>query len=157
MGCGLMGKSRKLIKGKSRKEYMKEYNQRPDVKAKRKEYLKHHEEEIKAKRKEYYQLHKEEIKAKQKEYHRLHKEELYARQREWFNKKYKTDKSFREKIKKRNREWCRSTDYYGRKRRGNPEVIKDICLKYGLSKEVANAIAMNGEVLDLKMKERGIL
>lgn len=74
------------------KKYMREYRQRPDVKAKQREYYQRHADELRAKR-----------------------------------------------------------------RIGNPDRIKAICLEHGFSPDVANAIAMDGIILDKKMKERGII
>jgi len=70
--------------GSLSKAKRKEYNQRPEIKAKQKEYNKKYYQrpEIKAKHKEYYQKHKEEIKAKQKEY-----------QKEYYRKKFNIPKS----------------------------------------------------------------
>jgi len=40
---------------------------------------------------------------------------------------------------------------------GDMDNIEKLCLEKGFSKDVANAIAMDGVVLDLEMKKRGII
>jgi len=112
-----------MIKGKTRKEYMKEYGQRPEVKAKHKEHMK-----------EYYQ--RPEVKAKRREY--MQRPEVKAKYREYYQRPEVKAKAKTVKI-------------------GNFENIKRICIEHGFSEDVANAIAMDGEVLNKKMRERGIL
>lgn len=63
-----------------RKEYMKEYHQRPLVKIRRKEYLQKHSKEIKAQRKKYRQ--RPEVKQRQKEYNQR-PEVKAATQKRW--------------------------------------------------------------------------
>ena len=40
---------------------------------------------------------------------------------------------------------------------GNTENIKQICKDHDISDEIATAIALDGKVLDQKMRERGML
>jgi len=70
----------------------KEYRQKPEVKAKQKEYYQKHVEEIKVMQKEYRQKHADEIKAKRKEYYQKHADELKARQKEYYQKHKKVKK-----------------------------------------------------------------
>ena len=64
-------------------------------------------------------------------------------------------------IKKYMREYYqRHADEIKAKRRlgkGNPERLKEICLEYDFSDDIAEAIALDGIVLDKKMKEKGII
>ena len=62
-----------------------------------------------------------------------------------------TNKNHREYVKKYSKFRNES------KRIGNMDNIENLCLKHGFSEDVAEAIAMNGNILDKKMKERGIV
>ena len=109
------------------KKYMREYRQR-------------HAEELKAKRREYYQ--RPDVKAKQREYYQ--RPDVKAKQREYQREYYqRPDVKARDK-----RRLCKV---------GNVENIKRICLEHGFSEDVAEAIALDGEVLDKKMKEKGVI
>lgn len=47
---------------------------------------------------------------------------------------------------------------YNLKRKlGNPIKIKKLCEKYNFSKDVTNAIILDGIILDKEMKKRGII
>ena len=95
--------------------------------------------------KEYRQRHADEIKAKQREYHQRHADEIKAKRREY---------NQRPDIKAKKREYNQRPDVKAKRKVckiGNPDNIKRICLDYGLSEDVANAIAMDGEVLDKKL------
>ena len=46
---------------------------------------------------------------------------------------------------------------YKRRRKLEPSWIKDICLAFGLSEDVAEAIALDGDILDKKMREKNII
>ena len=69
-----------------KKKYMKEYNQRPDIKVRKKEYQKEYNQrpEVKAKSKEYL-----------KEYHLKNKKRIKQRQNEYLKNKRKTDLNFK--------------------------------------------------------------
>ena len=77
----------------------------------------------------------------------------YTRQTYHFNKKY------REYCLNKAREQTKSG--YRKERHladkiGNMDNIEKLCLEHGFSRDVAEAIAMDGIILDKKMKERGI-
>ena len=112
-----------------RSEYMKKYMR---------EYYQRHADEIKAKRREYYQRHADEIKAKQREYYQRHADEIKAKRREY---RQRPDVKAKQRVCKK----------------GNAKNIKRICIDYGLSEDVADIIALDGDVLDKEMKKRGII
>ena len=47
--------------------------------------------------------------------------------------------------------------YKWKKKLGRPALIKEICKDFGISEHVAEAIALDGIVLETEMKKRGIL
>lgn len=70
--------------------------------------------------------------------------------------RYNTDPVFRDKeiarvgkMNKKNKSWVKA---YRKKRLGKPETIKELCKIYGFSDDVAEAIALDGEKLDAKLK-----
>ena len=109
-----------------RKAYMKKYNQKPEIKEKkrkyqgthkeeRKKYLEKNKEKVKASSKKWYEEHKEETKAQEKKYRQEHKEERKAYD-EKYNEEHKEErKAYKEKYYKNNKDKIKK--YYNR-----PEV-----------------------------------
>jgi len=91
--------------------------------------------DIKKYMREYYQ--RPDVKAKQREYYQRHADEIKAKQREY---RQRPDVKAKRRLGK-----------------GNPERLKEICLEYDFSDDIAEAIALDGIVLDKKMKEKGII
>ena len=48
-------------------------------------------------------------------------------------------------------------ELYRKKKLGDPIKIKNLCLEHGFSDDIAEAIALNGIILDKKMKEKNII
>ena len=71
-----------------------------------------------------------------------------------YRRKYYKEYRQRPKYKKYNREYQRE---YNKKRRNDPKKIRNVCLDLGYSEDIADAIALDGIILDDKMKERGIV
>ena len=86
-----------------------------------------------------------------KEYRGKNRERINKR----FHLKYHTDKNFRKRVLKNHRK-CHIR-FKERKKRGDPLLIKAICRDFGLSEHIAEAIALDGIVLETEMKKRGIL
>jgi len=75
------------------------------------------------------------------------------------HQRYYTNEKHRKHQLKRAKEQTKAG--YGKERYlmakiGNMDNIKKLCLDYDISEDVAEAIAMDGIILDEKMKERGI-
>ena len=68
---------------------------------------------------------------------------------------YHTNKRWRQKHLERMKPVHRK--HYLADKIGNMDNIEQLCLRHGFSKDVAEAIAMDGIILDKKMKERGII
>ena len=88
------------------------------------------------------------VKAKQREYRQ--RPDVKAKQREYYQ---------RPDVKAKQREYRQRPDVKAKQRvgKGNPERLKELCLEYGFSDDIAEAIALDGIVLDKKMKEKGII
>jgi len=108
-------------------------------------------EEIKAYRKDYYQKNKEKNREQVRIYARKYSKrpEVREQRRKHFNEKYQTDEVFRRRILNniaKYREKCQQ-----QRKLGRPEIIKELCKDYGLSDDVAEAIALDGVLLDKKL------
>jgi hypothetical protein len=67
--------------------------------------------------------------------------------------RYNTDAAYRNKRKKVMRRWQSEHSSLGL---GDPENIKAICKEFGFSDEVAEAIALDGDMLEKKLKEKKV-
>jgi hypothetical protein len=92
-----------------------------------------------------------------KEYH--HKPSVKKRIREYNKIRWGTDPVFRERRLKSIKKYRanKGKELYLKRKLGNPEKIKNICLEHGLSEEISDAIAVDGVVLETVMKKRGII
>lgn len=98
----------------------------------------------------YYQKNREKILAYNKEYNKKHRKEINRKAME----KYRTDPEYRARRKESMREYHKKA--YQKQKLGDYDKIKEICKQHGFSDDVCEAIALNGNVLDKKLAERGI-
>jgi len=99
-----------------KKEYNKEYEQRPEVKARRKEWSKKNKEKIKKKSKKYRENNKEKL-AKRRKKHNS-KPEVKAKAKKYYQKYYEDNL---EKITKQHREWSKKNKEYKKEYNQRPE------------------------------------
>jgi len=146
-----------MIKGMPRNEYIKEYRQRPEVKKREKErqkrYNQKNKEKILKRRREHYRENKDEMRAKQREYTK--RPEVRAKRNEGHKKYYHAHKA--EIIAKETERRRRLAEIHNLGKPGDPDTIREMCVDFGISEEIADAIAMDGVVLDNKMKEIGLV
>jgi len=84
------------------------------------------------------------------------KESYNKRQRE----RYENDAAYREKIKAKSNEQTKSgyrRQLYKKKKNGDVKRIEAICNDFGMSPEVSEAIALDGDALDNMMRKKGLL
>lgn len=85
------------------------------------------------------------------EYRQRHADEIKAKKRE-----YQQRPEVKEKQRERMREYQQRPDVKERRKVNkidNVDNIRAICLEHGFSEEAADAIAIDGELLDKKLRE----
>jgi len=102
----------------------------------------------------YYQKNKERILKlrKRKKYQKKYNQrpEVRERERKRFKEKYHTDEAFRKRVIDSHKRWQKKHRLlFGNL--GDPEVIKELCKDFGFSDDVAEAIALDGILLDKKL------
>ena len=109
----------------------------------------------------YYQKNKEKIRTASQKYYQRNREKILAynkKHRKEINRKamerYRTDPEFRARRKESMRKTRKKA--YQKQKLGDYDKIKEICKLHGFSDDVCEAIALNGNVLDKKLAERGI-